>query len=223
MRTRLASLRESNAYQRSAWAWRWWGWVESHVGRLALLFGIGAAAVTGSQFVWGQFMSDWPGYALYLTTLASITAGAVLVVLAVIASRGQVAIQNTILSPPQSAPRDRIVIESDGILWAYRGGGSGGGRGFGYGLIALCPEHRLPLSVQGHGGDVSEIRDGTTVGDDFPRGHNALFCPEPAGEGHTMLFRYSKRVGEAKERALPLARRAFGEGYGEADPLHIDA
>lgn len=107
----LRRIQTSNAYRPVAWAWRWWGWFEDHLGRVASLVIVLGALGTGFQFVWGRFVSDWPGYALYLTTLASVTAVFVVVLLTVIASRGQLVIQNTVVpvaDAPSSARRASV-------------------------------------------------------------------------------------------------------------------
>lgn len=94
MRERWKRVRESKAYQRASAAWGWWGWIEDHVGRLVLLFIAGTLVVGVGQFVWGSLMGGWPQYAIYLTTLGTITAGLLLVMLAILVSRSQVVIKN---------------------------------------------------------------------------------------------------------------------------------
>jgi len=141
-------FRNSTFYRRVSWAWRWWGWVADHFGRVALVVLVFSAILAATQFIWGQFMSDWPGYAMYATTILTIGLGAQLVLLAVLVGRGQVTVmvENVAVT---NAARHRAMTDWAGLRWMFIGSTA----------APFCPQHTMTRLLFARDGDKSNIWD----------------------------------------------------------------
>ncbi len=187
------------------WRFRRWRWVQraysfvgqlaDHVGRLSFVIGIAVLLFAAGALVWGR-MSDWPAYALYMTTVFTLGVGAQVVMIALRVGRGQVTV-NVAVAANGTANEGQVdetaEIESEGILWKWDG--------YHFGR-AHCAKHPLfPLTLQFSGGIVGQMQGQTTIGSGDSDAK--LFCPEPPPRGHTVTLEVSMTVDEARRRVEP--------------------
>lgn len=178
MREQWHRVRNSPAYQRLSLVWRWWGIAGEQYGRFTLLTAVVLALVALGQFLWGAVLRDWPPYALYMTTMLTLGVGALVVLVATLAARGQVIVNigTTTDAPAAIDPGPPLETRWAGVRWRWNAGR----------VVALCPTHQEAQLLFAHESRENDVRERLPNSSRSFMRDWLFFCP--SGEGHTVLL-----------------------------------
>ena len=152
-------VRKSPVGRGAARLYSYVGWLDDHLGRIALILAIFFALVAFVAFV-GGLVSDWPGYALYMSIMLTLGLGAIAVMVAVLVGRGQVVVNvaetasNTAQMEEIASPA--ITTDCAGLHWKMLKVNAD------VRALDMCPQHtdtRLLRMSDGKGARLIPLQD----------------------------------------------------------------